>query len=131
MRRREGEHALISSVSIVSLSFSVAWGRMIAGGASITGVEVVPFFFLAPSLGVKNDPKKLGSSFLGSTSRSLLLLIWFLTALGSTAGGGGLEAAIRSWTIVIAWGGELVIGMGRRKEHTRCPLMKSGCVVFT
>lgn len=83
--------------------------------ASMTGP---PFFFCVPCLFAKKDPKKLGSSFLNSTSRSLLLLIWpgaSFPVFGSAWGGGGLFAFRRSCTIAIAlW-----------------PFKKSGCVVLT
>ena len=62
---------LMTSVSIVSLSLKAACGLITAGGASITDG---PFFLGAPVLAEKNEPKKLGSSFLASTSKSLLLL---------------------------------------------------------
>jgi len=67
---------------MTSRSVNAVCGLMMGGGASI-----VPFFacfsgFLAPA--EKNEAKKLCSSFLGSTSRSLLLLTasrWFLGSL--------------------------------------------------
>jgi hypothetical protein len=71
--------------------------------ASITGP---PFFFCVVLLDEKKDPKKLASSFLRSTSRSLLLLICpgaSLPDLGSGAGGGGLFAFMRSLMTAIAW----------------------------
>ena len=57
-----------------------------------------PFFFAALLLG-KKVWKKLGSSFLNSTSRSLLLLIApgaSFPVFGSVCGGGGLFAFRRS-----------------------------------
>ena len=74
---------LMTSVSIVSLSFRALCGRIDGGGVSITAA---PFFFATPPLGAKNEPKKLGSSFFASTSRSLLLLTCVLRFLGSAAG---------------------------------------------
>ena len=70
---------------------------------SITGP---PFFLACAPLALeKNEPKKLGSSFLASTSRSLLLLTCpgrSLPLFGSGVGGGGLFAFSRSWTIDMA-----------------------------
>ena len=95
---------------------NAACGLITGGGASITLAPDAGFFFV---LAVeKNDPKKLGSSFFASTSRSRLLLIVpgaSLPDFGSAPGGGGRAAASRSFTMAIA----------------RCPLRKSGCVVLT
>jgi len=89
----------MTSVSIVSRSFKADCGLMLGGGASIAAT---PFFLAAPFLGAKNEPKKLCSSFLGSTSKSLVLLTTDLGFLGSAPGGGGLLAFIRSVTIAVA-----------------------------
>lgn len=91
--------ALITSVSIVSLSLKALWGLILGGGASMAATP----FFLGPVLAAKKDPKNVGSSFLGSTSRSLLLLIANLLFLGSAAGG-CLAAARRSLTMAVAFG---------------------------
>ena len=72
----------MTSVSIVSLSLRAFCGRIDVGGVSIIAA---PFFFAPPALGAKKDPKKLGSSFFASTSRSLLLLTCALGFLGSLA----------------------------------------------
>lgn len=59
-----------------------------------------PFFFCLPA---KKLPKKLGSSFLRSTSRSLLLFNWAeVTLPGLPSGGGGLAAFIFSTTNAMA-----------------------------
>ena len=73
----------MTSVSMVSLSFNAFCGRIEVGGASIAAT---PFFFAAP-FGAKNEPKKLGSSFFASTSKSLLLFTAALVFLGSVAAG--------------------------------------------
>ena len=62
-------------------------------------IIAAPFFFGAFFADEKNEPKKLGSSFLGSTSRSLLLLIAALPFFS----GGGLVAFKRSVTIDMAF----------------------------
>ena len=92
------QHALMTSVSIVSRSLSAFCGRMLGGGASIAATP----FFLGPVFGAKNEPKKL-CSCLASTSRSLLLLTTARGFLGSLAGVGGLLAVRRSVTIAVAY----------------------------
>ena len=71
--------------------------------ASIVGW---PFFLaVAPLAPEKNEPKKLGSSFLRSTSKSLLLLIVpgaSLPVLGLSTAGEGLFTFSRSVTIDVA-----------------------------
>jgi hypothetical protein len=86
------DNALITSVSIVSLSFSAFWGRIEGGGVSIAAAP----FFLESFLGAKNEPKKLCSSFFMSTSRSLLLFTDARGFLGSWGCGGPLGAESRS-----------------------------------
>jgi len=95
------EYALMTSVSMVSLSLKAFCGRIEGGGASIA---LTPFFLAAAPFGAKNEPKKLGSSFFASTSRSLLLFTAALTFLGSLAGGWGLLALRRSVTRAVALG---------------------------
>jgi hypothetical protein len=92
-------YSLITSVSIVSRSLNACCGRITGGGASI---EV----FFDDGLSVfldaeKNDPKKLDSLSLGSTSRSLLLLTW-RRLVSPAEGCCGLLPLMRSVTIAVA-----------------------------
>ena len=66
-------------------------------------MTAAPFFlFAVPVLAAKKDPKKLCSSFLASTSRSLSLFRRARLALGSFAAGGGFAALSFSVTRAVA-----------------------------
>ena len=91
----------MTSVSIVSLSFSALCGLMEGGGVSIAAA---PFFF-ASFFGAKKDPKKPWSSFFISTSRSLLLLTCDRVFLESGGCEGPFAAFNRSATRAVAYEG--------------------------
>lgn len=91
----------MTSVSMISRSFSPATGLMMGGGASIVlGPFLTGFLSFEKKL-----PKKLWSSFFRSVSRSLPLLSApgaNLPDLGSTGFSGGLLAFMRSETMARA-----------------------------
>ena len=93
----------MTSVSSVSRSFNAACGRMTGGGASMV---CGPFFAFCcwDLVELKKLPKKLGSSFFMSTSRSLLLFSCAADTFPPLGSGvAGLFAFKRSVTIAMAF----------------------------